>query len=246
MPQQWEVPQRYLGGEYLEYQRRYATEIRESDKVLLDLLAQTLREERRCGASLLDIGCSTGNFLRHAKHGLPGLELHGADLLAEPIDRCRRDPELSGVSFDVFDIRRQAAPRQYDFIVMNAVLHSFGDEPLDRAIEHVSRSLVPGGWFFAFALVTPFNQDVDIFERSVQHADGVGLRIHSERTLNGLFGRYGFDACEYRPFQIPIELTAPQDLSDMRSYTISSDTGGRLLFRGCVFQPWCHFRVRKG
>ena len=59
--------EKFLAG-YNEYQSKYANDMRESDRVILALVANHGR-----GASLLDIGCSTGNLLRHIKRAFPSL-----------------------------------------------------------------------------------------------------------------------------------------------------------------------------
>jgi hypothetical protein len=53
------------------YQKRYRDSIRESDKVLIELIRSVIGGR---SASLLDVGCSTGNLLRHVKRLLPALE----------------------------------------------------------------------------------------------------------------------------------------------------------------------------
>src|SRR5262245_62084252 len=49
---------------YDVYQDRYRNSIRESDKVLIEMIRSVVEGR---SASLLDIGCSTGNLLRHIK-----------------------------------------------------------------------------------------------------------------------------------------------------------------------------------
>ena len=60
----------YLSTDYLEYQKRYATKIRESDKILIDMVNNCLSELEK-EIKLLDIGASTGNFLLHLKKIIP-------------------------------------------------------------------------------------------------------------------------------------------------------------------------------
>lgn len=78
----------YVGDEtflrdYNAYQKKYAGQIRESDKVLIQLVREiaersgSLEERFR----LLDIGCSTGNLLLHLKHAFPSMELTGGSWL---------------------------------------------------------------------------------------------------------------------------------------------------------------------
>src|SRR5260221_325307 len=66
---------------YDEYQKRYKEEPRESDKVLLSMIAEAI--EGREKPRLLDVGCSTGNLLSHIsrRFSWDRLALVGGDLL---------------------------------------------------------------------------------------------------------------------------------------------------------------------
>src|SRR5882672_9444997 len=82
--------EKFLAG-YNEYQSKYANEMRESDRVILGLIADHGR-----GSTLLDIGCSTGNLLRHIKRAFPALALTGGDLAESSLTIARADRELAG------------------------------------------------------------------------------------------------------------------------------------------------------
>ena len=53
--------------EYNAYQAKYAHEIRESDKVLIELVRAIVKghDNAEGRLRLLDVGCSTGNLLLH-------------------------------------------------------------------------------------------------------------------------------------------------------------------------------------
>ena len=62
----------------------------------------------------------------------------------------------------------------------------------------------------------------------------------------------GFDDVQFAPFEIPIDLPRGRTVGDnesgfedLNSYTVRSEAGDRLLFRGTLFQPWCHLIARK-
>src|SRR3954452_23636356 len=80
---------------YSEYQERYATSPRESDKVLIELVRQHAPD----GGSLLDMGRSTGFLLLHLSRLLPGRELHGPDRPVAVAPACRADERLEGIEF---------------------------------------------------------------------------------------------------------------------------------------------------
>ena len=78
-----------LIGRYSEYQDKYKQDARKSDLVAIDLVRQALGGLDK--GRVLDIACSTGNFLRHLRHAMPGLQLVGADLAHAFIEKCRAD-----------------------------------------------------------------------------------------------------------------------------------------------------------
>src|SRR5690242_5442254 len=88
-------------ADYNEYQKKYAAQIRESDRIVLRLIGETLarRDPASAPARLLDIGCSTKNLLLHVKRAFPKLSLTGADLAEASLAQCRENPELAGIAF---------------------------------------------------------------------------------------------------------------------------------------------------
>jgi SAM-dependent methyltransferase len=230
----------FISG-YSDYQRRYATRIRESDRVLIDLVRDATRGEP---ATLLDIGCSTGNLLRHLKRLAPGLELVGGDLTPRVLEECRHDPELAGISFEELDILALPGAR-YDVVVANAVLYLLRDGEYAEAAASVAGSLRPGGAFLAFDFFHPFEQELAIREVSRTHPEGLTLHFRPYARARAVLEGAGFGEIEFSPFQIPIDLERPQDDGEIDSYTVRGGGGERLLFRGTLFQPWCHLAARK-
>src|SRR5215831_5995994 len=115
---------------YGEYQKKYARTIRESDRVLIDMVraavAPTLAQERR--PSLIDLGCSTGNLLLHLKHAVPALALSGGVIVGSIIVANRLNPELGGIEFHELDMLELPTEPQYDVVVTNAALMFFTPE----------------------------------------------------------------------------------------------------------------------
>jgi 2-polyprenyl-3-methyl-5-hydroxy-6-metoxy-1,4-benzoquinol methylase len=83
-----------FAASYAEYQGKYAENPRESDKRTAQLVLPVDHRPR-----ILDIGCSTGNFLRHLKRLNINADLIGGDLMESHLDLCRENPALAGVSF---------------------------------------------------------------------------------------------------------------------------------------------------
>lgn len=229
---------------YAEYQKRYAQQVRESDKVLIALVRE-LAEGRGRPLRLLDAGCSTGNLLLHLKHAVPGLELVGGDLAADVLEECRRDPDLAGIGFEELDLLDLGFESGFDVVVANAVLYLLTEPELERAAASVSRALRPGGAFLAFDFFHPFEQELEILERSQTHPDGLALHFRPYGGAQAVLRAAGFERVEFRPFEIPIDLPRPERDDEIVSYTRRTHAGERLLFRGTLFQPWCHLVAQK-
>lgn len=228
---------------YLEYQGKYTDVPRESDRRLIELIDRAL--PGRDGGAVLDLGCSTGNLLRHLRRARPDLHLTGGELLPSHLESCQRDPELVGVNFariDALDIGRQES---FDVIVMNAVLYLFELPQLKSALANVARALRPGGTFAVFDLFHPFGQELAITETSATHLEGLTLHFRPYDTIRDALDEVGLSETEIRPFRIPIDLPRPARDDDIISYTVPTDDGERLLFRGALFQPWCHVTARR-
>ncbi len=228
---------------YLAYQSKYADEPRESDRLLIQLIDRAL--PTRAGGTVLDLGCSTGNLLRHLRRARSDLHLTGGELMPSHLETCRRDPELEGVNLariDALDIGRRDA---FDVIVMNAVLYLFELPQLERALANVARALRPGGTFAVFDLFHPFGQELAITETSATHLEGLTLHFRPYETIRRALDHAGFAETTITPFRIPIDLPRPEGDDDIISYTVPAADGERLLFRGALFQPWCHLTARR-
>jgi SAM-dependent methyltransferase len=236
---------------YAEYQDRYAENPRESDKRTAQLVLQSLQSMQLMDhrPRVLDIGCSTGNFLRHLKRLSIDADLIGGDLMESHLAACRKDPALAGVSFEAMDIFKLPAGRPFDIITANAVTMFFPTELCGIALQSVARALRPGGHFIAYDFASQYPVDTQITETSEWHPSGVTFWIRSRATMALKLEEAGFDQISIEPFQIPIDLPEPApgsfEARNAVTYTINTDRG-RLLMRGTLNQPWAHIVARKG
>ncbi len=226
---------------YNDYQKRYAGEIAERDKVMLGLIA----EKTSGKGSLLDIGCSTGNLLLHIKRAFPEMALTGGELAESSLADARANPELAGVEFRTMDMLEIQG--QYDCITANAVTYLFRWPEYERAIQSIARALKPGGTFISFDWYHPFEgQDVAITEITEGHPEGLPIHSRSYGRVSRAFTKAGLDAIEFHPFFMPFDIPEPEDKSGTPvTYTVKQDNGNRLSFRGSLYQPWCHVTATK-
>lgn len=231
------VSDREFIRDYSEYQQRYAHQIRESDRVLIELLRPVA--EARPGLTVLDVGCSTGNLLRHIRAAYPDARLTGADLTPEVLDACRADEGLAGIDFEVMDLL-DLPPLGVDVVVVNAVLYLLSDDEFRRALASAAQALRPGGTLLVFDFFHPFEQELELRETSRTHPAGLMLHFRSYGLARRALEEASFEAIRFQPFAIPIDLPRSEDDGEIVSYTRKDEQGDRLLFRGTLFQPWCH------
>ena len=237
---------------YSDYQNRYAINPRESDKVSAALVAQAIAERQPFAwkPRVLDIGCSTGNFLRHLNRVLPDAALSGGDLMALVIDKCRTDPTLEGISFEIMDVFAIPNRLQFDAIVANAVNVYFEPDEYLRALKSISAALHAGGTYIAYEWVFPREREQRHIEKSQAHPEGLKFWFRSEDFIQRVFREAGFAEVSVIPFEIPIDLPKPIPNgtdADLATYTVIDPvTNRRLMYRGDLYQPWAHIVARRG
>jgi SAM-dependent methyltransferase len=238
----------YASGEYLEYQKKYAGQIRESDRVIIEMVRDIV--ERRGSQpgplSLVDIGCSSGNLLLHLKHQVPGVVLTGGEVYPKIVEECRKNRALSGVKFEEMDLLKLNRRREFDIVVANAVCCLFDEEGFDTAVANIADALRAEGRLIVFDWFHPYQQELTIIERSQTHPEGLEIRFRSYGRVRMTLEKNGFSRISFRPFRIPIDLAKPADDSDISSHTVRTESGERLIFRGTLFTPWCHVLAGKG
>jgi SAM-dependent methyltransferase len=240
------APRAYTIGPYLKYQERYAQEPKESDKIFLALVRELAAQAAPAKSlRLLDIGCSTGNLLRHLKRAMPGICLAGGELFPEIVEHCRNDPELKDVAFDVMDVRDLPTHARYDVVVASALLFRFSPQQFKACCAGIARLLDAGGSLLALDWYHPFYQDLTTLEQSHDYPEGLTLHFRSYETTERLLKDAGFAEIRFRPFDLPIDLPRPPDPADLSTYTRREEGGARIQFRGAIYQPWCHMIAHK-
>jgi len=239
---------------YIKYQQRYREQIRESDKVILEMVRELLAGPfQGCKVSCLDIGCSTGNLLFHLRRAFPDIELTGGDFAESQVESCRADKTLAGIQFEMMDMLNIEDQRIFDIVISNAVLYMFSDRQYSLAIKSVSKALSDNGRFLSFDFAHSYEQDIKIIEKSKSHPKGLDIHFRPYSKIRKVFEKSNFTNIDFRPFRIPIDLArgsvykdGESGFEDLNSYTVKTETGDRLLFRGSLYQPWCHMIAHKG
>jgi SAM-dependent methyltransferase len=166
-------------------------------------------------------------------------------MVPQILDQCRRDPALFGVEFKELNLLELSLNECFDVITANAVVYLFSADELNLAFQNIVRALKPGGWFMAFDFFHPFEQDLEVFEKSKTHPDGLMLHLRPySKVITSLEDNH-LTNTTFRPFSIPVDLAKPESLDDLTSHTVMSRDGERMLFRGILYQPWCFLATQK-
>lgn len=226
-------------GAYNEYQQKYSVIPSERDRATAELVGWAMPH----GGTLLDIGCSTGNFLKYLRKRVPDVHLTGGDLADSSLECARANvPDVNFVLMDMLDIKGK-----YDVIVANAVPCLFNWAIYGEALSSAFEALNPGGTYIEYGWFHPHEgHDLKIVEYTELHPHGLNLYFRPyNKTAKVVYG-VGFRAVRFQPFGLSIDLPEPPRDGVPISYTRKTEEGDRLCFRGSLYQPWCHMIAKKG
>lgn len=230
---------------YNDYQNRYAEKVRESDKVIVSLVNDVIVANGLKKPVLLDIGCSTGNLLMHLRNSLPAVDYVGGDLAESSLEQCKSNAKLDGIDFQILDIV-DLPEAAYDIVIVNAVLYMFDEKQYQKAVKSIFKSLRPNGVAIIYDFAHPFeHQNLEIFETSVLHPDGLRLCFRPMKKVSETIVSAGFSKVDFLPFELPIDLPKPPYDEEVVTYTVNDSSNHRMMFRGVLYQPWCHMVARK-
>jgi SAM-dependent methyltransferase len=100
------------------------------------------------GATVLEIGCGTGNVLLLAKRAVPGATVIGTDPDAAALALARRKAERAGLALQLDEAYAQSLPYadgSVDRVLSSLMLHHLADDEKVGALREVRRVLAPGG-----------------------------------------------------------------------------------------------------
>jgi SAM-dependent methyltransferase len=226
---------------------QYRAAPRESDLVMLQKVAALLPKAPRPSA-LLDLCCSTGNFLHHLRGRQPELRLCGADLAAGIIGQNLNDPDLAGIAFQVSDIvtdNLAASLGSFSMVTINAALQFLSPGDLEAVVANIAAVLAPGGYFLNFDCYQPYNLELAIHTRTLLYPQGIKKYFHHTGVVTELLTANGFGDIVFEEFNINIDLPESAEAPGDISRTVTLADGRRLQFVGAIYQPWCFLTARK-
>jgi trans-aconitate methyltransferase len=230
--------------EYAEYQGRYSAEPRFSDRKLIEIV------RRRGGGDarrIVDLGCSTGNLLRHLRAAFPGAALLGIDRDANALAFAEKSNRDLGIEFRTADVLDVQLDTKADVVVLNAVSFYFNEADFRRLFAAVAGNLRPGGLVVSFDWHHKYDhQSITMNETSKGHPDGVTYHIRPQRAVTDVLTTAGFADVRFDDFELPVDLPDTEPDAEIVSRTETTVSGKRLCFRGVFFQPWCHVSAIAG
>jgi SAM-dependent methyltransferase len=150
-----------------------------SRKDAIRQLRQFLKEPQPL---ILEIGCSSGFFLKDATRAFPNAIFVGADIVKRPLYRLAA--QLPNVPLLRFDLSSCPLPEcSFDAIVMLNVLEHIEDDT--SALRKVRELLKPGGLLILEVPAGP--RLMDIYDENLHH-----FRRYSSKALRSLLNQMGF------------------------------------------------------
>jgi SAM-dependent methyltransferase len=141
-----------------------------------------LKKHVRDGATILEVGCSSGFLLRDMKAAFPGAFVIGADYVRGPLEALA--VSMPSVPILQFDLTRCPLPdASVDAVVLLNVLEHIEDDA--AAVGHLFRILKPGG--VAVVEVPAGPHLYDVYDKELMH-----FRRYRRKGAVELFEKAGF------------------------------------------------------
>jgi len=172
-----------------DYDRTFISPyLRKIQKQVVRLMAPTR------GASVIDVGCGTGEAIRYLRRSVKGGLLAGLDLSPRMIETARRKfGEAPGVEWRVGDAECIPWPDStFDLAMATFTIHHCLHP--EQALAEIRRVLRPGGRFFLVELIfppllrRPMNWILGLAERAP-------LQIQTHRSTRSSLQRSGLRLC---------------------------------------------------
>jgi SAM-dependent methyltransferase len=169
-------------------------------------LATILREKNLCAEKTLDFGCGTGQAAPLLKEIIRAEKILGVDVSEGLLGVAQREHGGAGIEFRA--LKNHQAAGDFDLAFCNGVFHHIPPTGRDAAVNHVFRSLKPGG-IFAFWENNPWNPGTRyVMSRIPFDRDAITL---SPPTARRLLREGGFEV-----LQTDFQFFFPRSLSWFR------------------------------
>lgn len=144
------------------------------EKVLENLRLKNLLDKK---ISILDIGCSNGDFLFYLSNIIPHAELSGADVMPILLEKTREDfgkynKEIPQTYLCDIEKGEGMPKQQFDIVFMNGVIGIFDD--LKNPLKNFTSLINDSGVGYIWSGFNPYPIDILIKGRVVENNEGGG------------------------------------------------------------------------
>jgi len=195
-------------------------------KFMIDIMTISLSEAN----SMLDIGCSKGEFFYAIKDEFSGISCTGIEPNEELIKIGKSQNDLAHVNFIQEDALSFNIEKQFDIALMSGVLSLFDDikPPLENMQKHIRK----GGKGYIFSGFNSNDIDVIVRYRNNEMKSEEwesGLNMFSLKTVEKSLSKFSSDIL-FHQFKIPIDLYPTNN--PIKSYTLNTQEQGRIILNG--------------
>ncbi|MFZ0312898.1 MAG: class I SAM-dependent methyltransferase [Candidatus Korobacteraceae bacterium] len=200
---------------------------RDQPREFFKFLVQVAESELSTAATVLDVGCATGDFLHYVRSLYPTLVLTGIDISPEFVAKARA--AVPDASFSIGNIYTgaQLPAQRFDVVFMSGVNYLFPEyESWLRNIVALTKKSA-----FVYGIFNP--EDLDVcatVRRSGDTTSSTSWNLISEKSISNFLQGLGVRHRFIR-WSLPIE--NPRIHADpMRSWTIETKDSGFLVVNG--------------
>jgi len=216
-------------------------ELKHHERALIDLISARVGDQEN-NKTFLDVGCADGLFLSHVQDRYPQWRLEGLEANEELIERGTKSEIASQIVLHHGDAYDFVPDNAYDVIAASGILAVF-DDPLS-VLERWISWLKPGGRMFVYSIFNVQDIDTRVYFRNNFLPNGweTGLTGFSVQSTQRHLEQLGVEF-EFIPFDLPVDL--PKSENPIRSYTVRTEDGRRLVIAGNILCEFHHLVISK-
>jgi SAM-dependent methyltransferase len=151
----------------------------------------------------LDIGIGGGRYTMYSVNN--GIDAIGIDTGINPLKYASERINAAFIRASVTDLPFKKA--SFDLVICIELLHHFGDEVLEKALEEISDVIKPGG-IFVFDVKNKLNP-VMWYKYKKGNSVEFTLKARTTKQMAKLAEKHGFEVIKRRGILFPITLFAP-------------------------------------
>lgn len=219
--------------DYIYLKEDYYSNPKESFKFLANLIYNDFKKP-----SILDIGCSKGEFLNYVKNNFDYEILYGIDYSENLINIAKQHANLkdNNIFFQVADAENFQIDSKFDAIVMSGVL-SYFDNP-SFCIKQIANHIKHNGYIYIYGFFNDYDVDVLVQYRNNKFFNSFekGWNYHSVETLSKIFAKNDIKVIDIKNFDVDFDII-PQD-DPRRGWHIKTQNGRKYTNGlGLLYEP---------